>query len=64
MLPVFFMVMRSNGQRPKVRHLTLQSAQDEARRIAANNPGSDVWVIESKTVETFTAPAVDGNAPP
>jgi hypothetical protein len=59
----FWMVMRSNGHRPKVRHLTLQEAQQEAQRVAANNPGSDCWVIECKTVETVTAPSVEGNAP-
>jgi hypothetical protein len=53
----FWMVMRSNGNRPRVRHLTLQQAQDEARRLAANNPGTDVWVIECRTVETITGPA-------
>jgi hypothetical protein len=54
MLERFWLVMRSNGRRPKVRHLTLQAAQDEARRIAANNPDSQVWVIECHTVETVT----------
>jgi hypothetical protein len=52
-MAAFWMVMRSNGSRPRVRHATLQEAQDEARRIAANNPGVDVWVIECATVETI-----------
>jgi hypothetical protein len=58
------MVMRSTGHRPKVRHLTLEAAQEEARRIAANNPGTDIWVIECRTVETVKTearvPAQDG----
>jgi hypothetical protein len=62
-LAAFWMVMRSTGRRPQVRHLTLAEAQDEARRIAANNPGCDVWVIECRTVEThWGAPA--GSHPP
>jgi hypothetical protein len=58
------MVMRSTGRRPKVRHLTLEAAQEEARQIADNNPGLDVWVIQCRTVETVRteaeAPAQDG----
>jgi hypothetical protein len=54
-LASFYMVMRSSGRRPKVRHLTLADAQEEARRIAANNPDR---VIECRTVETHRgAPA-------
>jgi hypothetical protein len=34
----FYMVMRANGRRPKVRHATPQEAQAEAQRIAANSP--------------------------
>jgi hypothetical protein len=34
--------MRSNGRRPKVRHLTLEEARQEAQRIAANCPNADV----------------------
>jgi hypothetical protein len=56
----FWMVMRSNGRRPKVRHLTLEEAREEAQRIAANNPVCDCWVIECRTVETVTAPTVEG----
>jgi hypothetical protein len=41
----FWMVMRASGRRPKVRHLMLVEAQEEARRIAANNPGVAVWVL-------------------
>jgi hypothetical protein len=59
----FWLVMRSNGRRPKMRHLTLQAAQEEAARVSANNPGGSVWVIECRTVGTVRAPAVDGNAP-
>jgi hypothetical protein len=47
------MVMRASGRRPKVRHLKLADAQAEARRIAANNPGLDIWVLEVRTVETI-----------
>jgi hypothetical protein len=59
------MVMRASNRRPKVRHLTLQEAQDEARRVAANNAGADVWVIECATIETHrtevaAVPAQDG----
>jgi hypothetical protein len=53
----FWMVMRDSGQRPRVRHPTLEAAQDEARRIAVANPGADVWVIACTTVETIAAPA-------
>jgi hypothetical protein len=55
----FWMVMRSTGRRPKVRHATLQEAQEEARRIAADNPGADVWVIECRTVETHRGAPAD-----
>jgi hypothetical protein len=44
--------MRNNGSRPRVRHATLPEAHDEARRIAANNPGAEVWVIECQTAQT------------
>jgi hypothetical protein len=48
-----------------VRHATVQEAQAEARRIAVNNPGLDVWVIECATIETHrtevaAVPAQDG----
>jgi hypothetical protein len=67
----FWLVMRSNGQRPKVRQPTLEAAQEEARRIAANRPGVDMWVIECRTVETVcaavsastAAPAIEGGMP-
>jgi hypothetical protein len=48
----FWLVMRDNGRRPKARHESLASAQEEARRIAATCPGAQVWVIECLTVET------------
>jgi hypothetical protein len=48
----FWLVMRSSGRRPKFRHLTLEAAQEEAGRIAANCAGVDVWVIEARTVQT------------
>jgi hypothetical protein len=54
-LPVFWMVMRSNGRRPQVRHLTLDQAVEEAQRIAGNNPAADVWVLECRTVATYRA---------
>jgi hypothetical protein len=57
LLERFWLVMRSNGQRPKVRHLPLQQAQDEAQRVAANNPSTDVWVIRCETVETVSVDA-------
>jgi hypothetical protein len=50
------MVMRSTGKRPQARHVSFDAAQDEARRIAANSPGTDVWVIECQTVETVSTP--------
>jgi hypothetical protein len=46
---------RRRGRRPKVRHLTLEAAKEEARRIAADTPGADVWVIDCRTVETVRA---------
>jgi hypothetical protein len=58
-LASFYTVMRANGRRPKVRHLTLVEAQEEARRIAGNNPGTDVWVIECRTVETYRGASAD-----
>jgi hypothetical protein len=57
-MAAFWMVMRSNGTRPRVRHASLPEAQEEAKRIAANNPGADVWVIECRTVETVQAAAL------
>jgi hypothetical protein len=53
----FWLVMRSNGRRPKVRHLTLEEAREEAQRIAAKNPACDCWVIECRTVETVRSDA-------
>jgi hypothetical protein len=50
----FWMVMRASRRRPKV-HMTLQEAQEEARRIAANNPGTDIWVIRCETIATYRA---------
>jgi hypothetical protein len=42
----------------------LADAQDEARRIAANNPGTDVWVIACETVATVrSASAAAASAP-
>jgi hypothetical protein len=58
----FWMVMRSTGRRPQVRHLTLVEAQEEAQRIAANNPGTPIWVIECRTVETVSAPTQAGSS--
>ena len=55
----FWLVMRSTGRRPKKRHTSLEEAQEEARRIAAQYPAGspvEVWVIECSTVETITAP--------
>jgi hypothetical protein len=53
----FWMVMRDSGSRPKVRHATLQDAQQEASRIAAAYPGSQVWVIECRRVQTIISPS-------
>jgi hypothetical protein len=47
--------MRSTGRRPRERHLTLQAAQEEAKRLAAGNPLAEVWVLECRTVETHRA---------
>jgi hypothetical protein len=50
--------MRSSGQRPKRRHPTLESAQEEARRVAALSLGVDVWIIACETVGTVRAASV------
>jgi hypothetical protein len=65
-MAVSFMVMRANGQRPRVRHATLAEAQEEARRIAQASPGADVWILECRTVETRTTatPAQTGGSVP
>jgi hypothetical protein len=55
-METFFMCMRDSGRRPKVRHATLQEAQAEAHRIAQQCPGASVWVIQARTVETFSTP--------
>jgi hypothetical protein len=59
--------MRSTGNRPKARHTTLQEAQEEAQRIAAQaRRPCEVWVIECKTVKTVRAALAatgDGSKP-
>jgi hypothetical protein len=47
------MVMRDDGRRPKSRHPTRETAEQEAQRIAASNPGSAVWLIHAQVVATF-----------
>jgi hypothetical protein len=56
----FWLVKRSNGRRPKMRQLMVEAAQEEAARVSVNNPGADVWVIECRIIETFKAPAIEG----
>jgi hypothetical protein len=53
----FWFVMRASGRRPKVRHLTLVEAKEEARRIAHACPGTDVWILEVRTLETLRTEA-------
>jgi hypothetical protein len=38
---------------------TIEAAQEEARRIAGNNPGTDAWVTACRTVETHRGAPAD-----
>jgi hypothetical protein len=61
-----WLVMRSTGQRPRRGHTTLESAQEEACRIAALNPGAEIWQIECHTISTLrsaSSPPPSGEAP-
>lgn len=55
-MAICWMVMRSTGRRPQVRHQTLDEAQVEAARIAASSPGIEVWILEARTIDTVQAP--------
>jgi hypothetical protein len=52
---LFWMCQRNTGRRPVKRHDSLESATEEARRLAENNPLALVWVYECRTVAEVKA---------
>lgn len=55
----FFLVWSPGGLRPpSVRHPTVEAAEAEARRLAAQNPGQDFFVLGSLSVSRQPVAAV------
>lgn len=47
MAHTFWMVWGEFGSQPRFKHSSKQSAEDEAKRLATNNPGQSFYVLES-----------------
>lgn len=45
--PTFWMCCRSGSKGPKKRHATLAIATAEADRLATENPGSRIYILEA-----------------
>jgi hypothetical protein len=46
----FFTIWRTDGPRPKQRHLTLAAAATERERLQATSPGATFYIFECKRV--------------
>lgn len=53
--PAKFWMVVGDGNSPKVRHESYQSASKEASRLASANPGTTFYVLE--TVESLVQPS-------
>lgn len=56
-MKTFYMVWNPRTGRTAVRHGTLKSAADEAKRLAHLNPNQQFFVLESVGYATYTPPA-------
>jgi len=54
----FWVVWRSDGWTPVVRHVTKQSALNEAKRLAEGNAGKEFFVLEAISLTTRPPPPV------
>lgn len=52
--PKKFWMITGSGNMPKIRHQSMQDAQDEAKRLARANPGIEFYLLEA--VEVFHQP--------
>ena len=64
----YYYVYRYQKQAPKVRHASLAEAQDEAERLAAENPGISFEILKAIAISAVVKPTstfwMDGENPP
>lgn len=64
----YYYVYRYQKQAPKVRHPTLQAAQAEAERLAAQHPGVAFEILKAVGISQVVKPSatfwMDGESPP
>lgn len=58
----FWLIWNERGRAPVCKHPTRQSAETEAARLAANNPGHEFHILESERTVYLNNIAVEDHA--
>lgn len=63
----YYYTSHTKGDWPRVRHVTLESARDEAMKLAGENPGENFEILACIGITLTTTPStfwMDGVTPP